>query len=67
VLLLALLIWWNIQAAMVLIFCGFAGGSFLKWLYYKVTRHKDSIVQPTQQLALETGDELPSVNNDGTH
>ena len=64
VLLLALLIWWNIQAAMVLIFCGFAGGSFVKWLYYKIIRHKDSLVQPAQNPVLGTADETPLVNHD---
>jgi CDP-diacylglycerol--serine O-phosphatidyltransferase len=41
---LAYLIWlllgigviiWNLQAALVLIFCGFAAGGFVKWFYYK--------------------------------
>jgi len=36
-LLLAFVIWLR-QAALVLIFCGFAASSFVKWLYYKVTR-----------------------------
>ncbi len=29
---------WSIQTALVLIFCGFAANSFLKWFYYKVLR-----------------------------
>jgi len=29
----------NIQAALVLIFCGFAANSFVKWFYYKVIRN----------------------------
>ena len=29
---------WNLQAALVLIFCGFAVSAFAKWLYYKVLR-----------------------------
>jgi len=37
-LLLLGLIVWNRQAALVLIFCGFAASSFVKWLYYKVIR-----------------------------
>jgi len=36
VLLLLAFVWWNIQVAMVVIFCGFAVNSFLKWLYFKV-------------------------------
>jgi hypothetical protein len=36
VLLLLAFAWWNIQVAMVVIFCGFAANSFVKWLYYRV-------------------------------
>ncbi len=40
VLLLLGLIIWNRQTAMVLIFCGFAASSFVKWFYYKVIRKR---------------------------
>jgi CDP-diacylglycerol--serine O-phosphatidyltransferase len=43
-LLLAFVFWTNIQAAMVLIFCGFAASSFVKWFYYKVIRNKHKMV-----------------------
>jgi hypothetical protein len=36
VLLLLAFVIWNIQAALVLIFCGFAANSFVKWLYFRV-------------------------------
>jgi CDP-diacylglycerol--serine O-phosphatidyltransferase len=36
VLLLLGLVIWNRQTALVLIFCGFAASSFVKWFYYKV-------------------------------
>jgi CDP-diacylglycerol--serine O-phosphatidyltransferase len=36
VLLLLAFAWWNIQVAMVVIFCGFAANSFMKWLYFRV-------------------------------
>jgi len=36
VLLLLAFVWWNIQVALVVIFCGFAGISFTKWLYFRV-------------------------------
>jgi CDP-diacylglycerol--serine O-phosphatidyltransferase len=36
VLLLLALVIWNIQAALVVIFCGFAATSFGKWLYFRV-------------------------------
>jgi CDP-diacylglycerol--serine O-phosphatidyltransferase len=39
--LLMSLITWRPQAALALIFCSFAAGSFLKWLYYKIIRKKD--------------------------
>jgi len=45
-LLLGLLVFvWNIQAALVLIFCGFAASSFVKWFYYKVIRKRKPILQ----------------------
>ena len=44
VLLLLAFVIWNIQAALVLIFCGFAASSFVKWLYYKVIRNKHNLV-----------------------
>ena len=43
VLLLLGLIIWSRQAALVLIFCGFAASSFVKWLYYKVIRKKGPV------------------------
>lgn len=36
VLLLAFIVWWKIQVALVVIFCGFAAGSFMRWLYFRV-------------------------------
>jgi CDP-diacylglycerol--serine O-phosphatidyltransferase len=45
VLLLLGVIIWNRQAALVMIFCGFAAGSFLKWFYYKVIRRRKFIVE----------------------
>ena len=36
---------WNIQVALVLIFCGFAASSFVKWFYYKVIRRREPILQ----------------------
>jgi len=34
----------NVQAAMVLIFCGFAASSFVKWLYHKAISKKYKII-----------------------
>jgi len=61
VLLLLAFVWWNIQVAMVVIFCGFAANSFLKWLYFRVPisrfiaklRHKanDNLVPAAQHSA----------------
>jgi CDP-diacylglycerol---serine O-phosphatidyltransferase len=45
VLLLLGLIIWKRQAALAMIFCGFAAGSFLKWLYYKIIRRRKLVVE----------------------
>ncbi|MCH7557180.1 MAG: phosphatidylcholine/phosphatidylserine synthase [Planctomycetes bacterium] len=55
VLLLLAFVIWNIQAALVLIFCGFAASSFAKWLYYKVIRNKHNLVSAAHS-ALTTVD-----------
>lgn len=44
VLLFLALILWSRQAALVLIFCGFAASGFVKWLYYRVIRRKRHLV-----------------------
>jgi len=36
---------WSRQAALALIFCGFAASGFAKWFYYKVIRKRTPIVQ----------------------
>ena len=46
---LLFVIWWNWQAALVLIFCGFAASSVVKWLYYKVIRKRESILPALEQ------------------
>lgn len=38
------LIIWSRQAALVLIFCGFAASSFVKWFYYKVIRKREPVL-----------------------
>ena len=48
------LIIWSRQAALVLIFCGFAASGFLKWLYYKVP-----IFRRAPRLAVEHSSEDP--------
>ena len=58
VLLLFAFVLWSIQVALVLIFCGFAAGSFLKWLYYKVIRRKSFLVLSTEIPALMDTDEV---------
>ena len=52
VLLLLAFVIWSIQAALVLIFCGFAASSFVRWLYYRVIRSKDSLIPQARQPAL---------------
>ena len=56
VLLLLAFVIWNIQVAMVLIFCGFAASSFMKWFYYKVISKKHTIVTAGQS-AYTTADQ----------
>jgi len=69
VLLLLAFVIWNIQAALVLIFCGFAASSFVKWLYYRVPilrrparwrskaiHDNNNLVPATQHGALMTAD-----------
>jgi len=41
---LALVIW-NRQAALAVIFCGFAASGFVKWFYYKVIRKREHVFQ----------------------
>ena len=63
-LLLALVFFMKIQTALVMIFCGFAVNSFLKWLYFrvpisrliaklrhKVSRNNDNLVPAVQHSA----------------
>ena len=64
VLLLLGLIVWSRQAALVLIFCGFAASGFVKWLYYKSFRKIDTRALPfnnAQQPALTAidGTDMP--------
>ena len=69
VLLLLVFVFVSIQAALVLIFCGFAGGSFARWFYFKspisrilsklrheVKGDKDHLVPAMQHSASVAGD-----------
>jgi CDP-diacylglycerol--serine O-phosphatidyltransferase len=62
-LLLAFVIW-NIQAALVLLFCGFAASSLAKWFYYKVIRNKHNLVSAANSV-LTTVDngQIPDQDN----
>jgi CDP-diacylglycerol--serine O-phosphatidyltransferase len=46
------LIIWNVQIALVLIFCGFAASSFVKWTYYKIIRKKFPFISVAGQTTL---------------
>ena len=63
VLLLLAFVIWNIPVALVLIFCGFAAGSFLKWIYYKVIRSKHNLVSAAHS-ALTTVDKTQIADQD---
>ena len=43
------LIIWSRQAALVLIFCGFAASGFVKWFYYRVIRKSTKASQPAME------------------
>ncbi len=57
------LIVWGRQAALVLIFCGFASSGFLKWFYYKVVK-KSPLLVTEQQGSLSTA-EGPIIEENG--
>jgi CDP-diacylglycerol--serine O-phosphatidyltransferase len=65
VLLLLGLIMWSRQAALVIIFCGFAASSFLKWFYYRVIRRGPVFggVAGTGQTALMSVDDADISEN----
>jgi CDP-diacylglycerol--serine O-phosphatidyltransferase len=48
--LVALIIWTRL-AALVLIFCGYAASSFVKWLYWRIRRKKGYIIATTEPAA----------------
>jgi CDP-diacylglycerol--serine O-phosphatidyltransferase len=58
VLLFVGLIIWSMQAALVILFCGFAASSFVKWLYFRVIRGKSLFAiaakQPTSTVIEQT-------------
>ena len=65
VLLVLALVIWSIQAAsLVLIFCGFAASSFLKWLYYKVIRNKGNLASAAQHPALMSVNQAQTAGQD---
>jgi len=47
------------QTALVLIFVAYAGGSLLKWLYFKVTRQKSRLGPATGELAADIANANP--------
>jgi len=59
------LIIWSRQTVLVLIFCGFAASSFVKWLYYKAIRKRGYLALGTEHLALAASDEveIPAQDN----
>jgi len=76
VVLLLVLLSWNRQIAFVLIFCGFAASSFVKWIYFRVPvseylarwspkaiRNEDGLIPSAQHSSLVAGDKAP----DETH
>jgi len=69
VLVLLAFVIWSIQVALVLIFCGFAASSFMKWFYYKVIRRRDYLAlaaEPASSGALISADELEITEPDNS-
>jgi len=77
VLLLLIFVFVSIQAALVLIFCGFAANSFVKWLYnkvpisrytaklrHKLNPHNDNLVPAAQQSASTAVDQTTAEEQD---
>jgi CDP-diacylglycerol--serine O-phosphatidyltransferase len=64
VLLLLGLITWNREAALVMIFCGFAASSLLKWFYYKVIHRKELVIGTEPGFAGMTVDEAEIYEQD---
>jgi len=61
---LGLMIICSRQAALVLIFCGFAFSSFVNWLYYRVIRRKAYLALATEHGILTASDEAENNNQD---
>ena len=80
VLLLLLFLAWRPQIAFVLIFCGFAASSFVKWIYFRVPvseylarwspkaiRNEDSLIPSARHSSLPAGHKAPDeTHNDST-
>jgi len=59
------LIIWSRQAALVLIFCGFAASGFVKWLYYRVPRMlRKNLALPTEPPSQIIADAANSFEQD---
>jgi hypothetical protein len=55
VLLLVFVVWIiRIQAALVLMFCGFAAASLVKWLYYKALHKKLRFLSTARTASIDT-------------
>ncbi len=67
VLLLLAFVIWNIQAAMVLIFCGFAASNFLKWVYNRFIRKMEKPVQASEHLVISATSDNPGTEPENNH
>jgi CDP-diacylglycerol--serine O-phosphatidyltransferase len=61
------IVWWNLQLALVLLFCGFAVGGPLKWLYLKVVHRQEGLggLPAEQPTAIQAGS-ADSPSRDGS-
>jgi len=57
---------WNLQAALVLIFCGFAAAGFVKWFYYRFIKKRTSAANQPDMTNLWTQPRNPTPQHDAT-
>ena len=61
------IVWWNLQLALVLLFCGFAAGGPVKWLYLKAAHRQDNLLSlPSEQMPATESGSADSPSQDGS-
>jgi CDP-diacylglycerol--serine O-phosphatidyltransferase len=62
------IVWWNLQLALVLLFCGFAVGGPVKWLYLKLAHRpaEGGLSLPAEQMPATESGSTDSPSRDGS-